>query len=119
MVKTTYALTLFAAVSLAAPVSQLTGRAEKQGSVENKNILQGLPNLVCVYWFFNELDYKKGKLTPTDKQNQVVKRDESHPEHKNIIDELPIIGKLLGNVRCPLGANISNTNIAVLIGAPK
>ncbi|KAJ6177840.1 hypothetical protein N7519_008301 [Penicillium mononematosum] len=74
MVKTTYALTLFAAVSLAAPVSQLTGRAEKQGSVEHKNILQGLTNL-----------------------NQIVKRDESQPEHHNVIDELPIIGKLLGN----------------------
>ncbi|CAP86700.1 hypothetical protein EN45_049570 [Penicillium chrysogenum] len=71
MVKTTYALTLFAAVSLAAPVSQLTGRAEKQVSAEHKNILQGLPII-----------------------NQ---RDESEPEHHNVIDELPIIGKILGN----------------------
>lgn len=45
MVKTTYALTLFAAVSLAAPVAQLTGRAEKEGSVEHKNLIQDLPIL--------------------------------------------------------------------------
>ena len=42
MVKTTYALTLFAAVSLAAPVAQLNGRAEMQ---EHKNIIADLPLL--------------------------------------------------------------------------
>jgi hypothetical protein len=45
MVKTTYALTLFAAVSLAAPVPQLNGRAEKQTSVEHKNLIEGIPIL--------------------------------------------------------------------------
>lgn len=43
MVKTTYALTLFAAVSLAAPVAQLNARAEKQGSVEHKNLIEDIP----------------------------------------------------------------------------
>lgn len=59
MVKSTYALTLFAAVSLAAPVSQFTGRAEKQVSAEHKNILQGLPIIVCVYWSFNGSDTRE------------------------------------------------------------
>lgn len=119
MVKSTYALTLFAAVSLAAPVSQLTGRAEKQSSVEHESILEGAPDLVCAYWFFNELEYKKGKLTPTNKQSQIVKRDGSQPEHHNVIDGLPILKDLFGNVSCLLGANISNINIAELIGALK
>ncbi|CDM37314.1 hypothetical protein DTO013E5_7562 [Penicillium roqueforti] len=76
MVKTTYALTLFAAVSLAAPVAQLTGRAEAQGSVEHKNIIGDIP-----------------LLGPMLAGKQDAKRD----EHHNLIDELPVIGKLLGN----------------------
>ena len=57
MVKTTYALTLFAAVSLAAPVAQLNGRAEKQDSVEHKNLIEEIPIFgpmlagVCAFQF--------------------------------------------------------------------
>lgn len=43
MVKTTYALTLFAAVSLAAPVQQLNGRATTEGSSEHKNLIADIP----------------------------------------------------------------------------
>lgn len=43
MVKTTYALTLFAAVSLAAPVQQLNARATTEGSAENKNLIADIP----------------------------------------------------------------------------
>lgn len=63
MVKTTYALTLFAAVSLAAPVAQLNGRAEQQGSVEHKNLIEDIPIIgemlagVCALWFHWELRY--------------------------------------------------------------
>ena len=116
MVKTTYALTLFAAVSLAAPVSELAGRSEKQGSGEHENILDGIPLIVCAYLFFN---HKKGKLTPTDEQKDVLRRDVSKPEHQNVIDKLPLLKELFGNVSCPLGADISNTNAAGLTGAPK
>ncbi|KAJ5201154.1 hypothetical protein N7449_005957 [Penicillium cf. viridicatum] len=80
MVKTTYALTLFAAVSLAAPVAQLNGRAEKQGSVEHKNLIEDIPIIGTVL---------AGK--------QDAKRDEAQPQHHNLIDELPVIGRILGN----------------------
>ncbi|CAI7645753.1 unnamed protein product [Penicillium glandicola] len=80
MVKTTFALTLFAAVSLAAPAVQLTGRDEKQGSVEHKNLIEDIPIIGSML---------AGK--------QETKRDSAQPEHHNLIDDLPIIGKVLGN----------------------
>ncbi|CAI7671171.1 unnamed protein product [Penicillium discolor] len=80
MVKTTYALTLFAAVSLAAPVAQLNGRAEQQGSVEHKNLIEDIPIIG---------EMLAGK--------QETKRDGAQPQHHNVIDELPVIGNLLGN----------------------
>ncbi|OQD93184.1 hypothetical protein PENSOL_c034G10362 [Penicillium solitum] len=80
MVKTTYALTLFAAVSLAAPVAQLNGRSEQQGSVEHKNLIEDIPIIGTML---------AGK--------QETKRDEAQPQHHNVIDDLPVIGGLLGN----------------------
>ncbi|CAG7924992.1 unnamed protein product [Penicillium olsonii] len=102
MVKTTYALTLFAAVSLAAPVpfpdgsgnligagadsaltgavEQLTGelgaRDNKQGSNQHKNLIEEIPIL--------------GKMLGN-------KQSSKRAEHKNLIDELPIVGELLGS----------------------
>ncbi|KAJ5972950.1 uncharacterized protein N7479_002868 [Penicillium vulpinum] len=80
MVKYTSALALFAAVSLAAPVAQLTGRAEKHGSVEHKNLIEDIPI-----------------LGPMLAGKQEAKRDSAQPEHHNLIDELPIVGKIFGN----------------------
>jgi hypothetical protein len=62
MVKTTYALTLFAAVSLAAPVP-------------NPEISDSL-------------------LSHSGSGNQ----DDSSNQHKNLIEDIPIIGAMLGNV---------------------
>ncbi|KAJ5437509.1 hypothetical protein N7445_006053 [Penicillium cf. griseofulvum] len=97
MVKTTYALTLFAAVSLAAPVPQLTGRAEKQASVEHKNLIEGIPI-----------------IGPILGGKQDVKRDNAQPQHHNIIDDLPIIGRLLGNANQNQRRDIAQDGISGL-----
>ncbi|KAJ5500922.1 hypothetical protein N7527_012043 [Penicillium freii] len=80
MVKTTYALTLFAAVSLAAPVAQLNGRAEKENSVEHKNLIEDIPIL--------------GKMLAG---KQDAKRDEG--QHHGLVDDVTDLGGLLGRRR--------------------
>jgi hypothetical protein len=74
MVKTTYALTLFAAISLAAPVPNPDGSGNLIGAGADSSI--------------NELN---GKLVPRNTEDGSV-------EHKNLIEEIPIIGAMLGNV---------------------
>lgn len=74
MVKTTYALTLFAAISLAAPVPNPDGSGNLIGAGADSSI--------------NELI---GKLVPRNTEDGSV-------EHKNLIEEIPIIGAMLGNV---------------------
>jgi hypothetical protein len=74
MVKTTYALTLFAAISLAAPVPNPDGSGNLIGAGADSSI--------------NELI---GKFVPRNTEDGSV-------EHKNLIEEIPIIGAMLGNV---------------------
>ncbi|KAJ5780240.1 hypothetical protein N7457_005400 [Penicillium paradoxum] len=79
MVKTTYALTLFAAVSLAAPVQQLDGRAIQKDSAEHENLIEELPLV--------------GSLLGSNHGKRATER----PEHHNVIDEIPILNKLIGS----------------------
>lgn len=74
MVKTTYALTLFAAVSLAAPVPNPDGSGNLIGAGADGSVNQLI-----------------AKLT-----SRATK--EGSTEHKNLIEEIPIIGSMLGNV---------------------
>lgn len=46
---------------------------------------------------------KEKRLTLIDQQKQETKRDEAQPQHKNLIDELPVVGDLLGNVSLGCG----------------
>jgi hypothetical protein len=74
MVKTTYALTLFAAVSIAAPVAQPDG----SGNLLGAGAEGGLNKLVS-------------KLTARGDEDTTN-------EHKNLIEEIPILGPMLGAV---------------------
>ncbi|KAJ5554865.1 hypothetical protein N7535_007309, partial [Penicillium sp. DV-2018c] len=78
MVKSTYALTLFAAVSLAAPIEQPGARADKHGVVEHKNLIDDLPIVGSLLG--NKHDKRSADDSPTD-----------------ILDDLPVVGSLLGN----------------------
>lgn len=110
MVKTTYALTLFAAVSLAAPVSNIEGngndlgsRATNEGSTEHKNLIEDLPIIGSILGNVRSnpnLHDDRMQLTRRFPQKHDSKRDvsEHQADHKNLIDGLPIIGELLGNV---------------------
>lgn len=76
MVKTTYALTLFTAVSLAAPVQKADRNFIGAGTADGQvnDVVKGL--------FKN--------LTPREEVNADAST------HGNLIDKLPIVGSLLG-----------------------
>jgi hypothetical protein len=76
MVKTTYALTLFAAVSLAAPVPNPDGNGNLIGAGADGAVNQ----------LISELPSRATK--------------EGSTEHKSIIEDIPILGPMLGSVRC-------------------
>lgn len=80
MVKTTYALTLFAAVSLAAPIANPDGSGNLIGAGADSALTGAVEQLT------GKLDTRETKKTSN--------------EHKNLIEEIPIIGSMLGNVRC-------------------
>jgi hypothetical protein len=79
MVKTTYALTLFAAVSLAAPVPNPDGSGNLVGAGADSALGGAVQQLT------HSLGMRDTKKTGN--------------QHKNLIEEIPIIGKMLGNVR--------------------
>lgn len=79
MVKTTYALTLFAAFSLAAPVPNPDGSGNLVGAGADSALGSAV----------EELTHSFGIRDNKQTGNQ----------HKNLIEEIPIIGKMLGNVR--------------------
>ena len=78
MVKTTYALTLFAAVSLAAPVPNPDGSGNLIGAGADSALTGAVEQLT-------------GELGARDNK-------QGSNQHKNLIEEIPIIGKMLGNV---------------------
>jgi hypothetical protein len=76
MVKTTYALTLFTAVSIAAPVAQPDGSSNLLGAGAD-----------------GALNKLFSKLTGRSE------KEGSSNEHKNLIEDIPILGPMLGEVR--------------------
>ena len=75
MVKTTYALTLFAAASIAAPIAQPDGSGNLLGAGAD-----GALNKLASK--FTDHSEKKG----------------SSNEHKNVIEDIPILGPMFGEV---------------------
>lgn len=83
MVKSTYALTLFAAVSLAAPLPQGGGGSGGHGNLIGAGTAGGM---------VNDIVEKKllGSLTPREGEKGKKKID--------LVYDLPIVGALLGKV---------------------
>ncbi|KAJ5333872.1 uncharacterized protein N7506_007655 [Penicillium brevicompactum] len=107
MVKTTYALTLFAAVSLAAPIPNPDGSGNLVGAGADSALGGAVQQLT------HTLGMRDTKKTGNQHKNLIeeipiigkmlgnkhdAKRDTSdkNAEHKNLIEEIPIVGSLLG-----------------------
>ncbi|CAG8220233.1 unnamed protein product [Penicillium salamii] len=108
MVKTTYALTLFAAVSLAAPIANPDGSGNLIGAGADSALTGAVEQLT------GKLDTRETKKTSNEHKNLIEEipiigsmlgnkhsskraTSDTSAEHKNLIDEIPIVGGLLGS----------------------
>lgn len=106
MVKTTYALTLFAAVSLAAPVSNIEGngnelgsRATNEGSTEHKNIIDGLP---IISELLGNVSSRSAHLSCMNQYTNEAREQQKGNQRRDLggdgLSGLPLVGSLFGKV---------------------